>query len=315
MRFAALDFETAAGPRDTACALGVCIVEDGQVWERHSWLIRPPDNEYAEYNVRLHGIRPEDTADAPEFPDVLAEAWPVLAGYPLVAHNASFDMSVLRRGFEMANMDYPHADYFCTMVASRVHWPELPAHSLPIVYAHCGGMHRHHDAAEDAEAAAGIALNLAAELQQDSITLTATALGVQMGRLRDWGYAPCRGAGSASRRPSNRTRAADFVPNGDADQGHPLFDADVAFTGTLVSMEREDAKALVARCGGRPRSNVSKRTEYLVVGSIEYRSLATGQPSSKMQKALTLRAEGCPLTILSEQEFLEYVATEPAACQ
>jgi len=315
MRFAALDFETAAGPRDTACALGVCLVEDGQVVEQREWLIRPPGNEYGEYQIRIHGIRPEDTVGAPEFPDVLAEAWPVIAEYPLVAHNASFDMSVLRRGFEMARMDYPHADYFCTLVASRLHWPQLPAHSLPIVCAHCGRTHRHHDSGEDALAAAQIALRVASEVGRNTLDSTAAALGMRMGRLRAWGYSPCSGGSRACGPTRTPMKNADFVVNSDADPGHPLFDADVAFTGTLLSMERDTAKALVGECGGRPRTSVSKRTEYLVVGSIEYHSLATGQPSAKMQKALALREEGHPLVILSEQEFLEYVATEPAGCE
>jgi DNA polymerase-3 subunit epsilon len=76
----------------------------------------------------------------------------------------------------------------------------------------------------------------------------------------------------------------------DASPDHPFYDADVAFTGTLLSMERAQAMQLVAERGGRPRTTVSRFTEYLVVGSVEYKSLLTGAPSRKMQWS-------CPVSV------------------
>jgi DNA polymerase III subunit epsilon len=42
MSWVAIDFETANETRASACALGVAIVEAGEVIDRASWLIRPP---------------------------------------------------------------------------------------------------------------------------------------------------------------------------------------------------------------------------------------------------------------------------------
>jgi len=306
MRFAAIDFETATGSRDSACSLGVCVVDDARVVDIREWLIQPPGNEYNAFNTQLHGIGPEQTADEPDFGQVIDMAMDYVDGLPLVAHNASFDMSVLRSGLDSCGRPYPTADYFCTLVMSRAHWPTLPGHSLPIVLAQCGMTHEHHDAAEDARAAAEVMLRIARDLDRGELVDAASALGVSAGRLeRDW-YSPCSGA-SSCRQPKDSFRLKSIEVATEADQSHPFFDADVAFTGTLISMSRPEAMQLVADRGGRPRTSVSRLTEYLVVGSVEYRSLLTGAPSRKMQAALDLRVGGAPIEILSEQEFLEYL--------
>ena len=103
----ALDFETATASRASPCAIGLAHVCGMKVVAVERVLTQPPGNEYDGFNLMIHGIEPEMTADSPTF----AEIWPRihdrLAGKPLVAHNASFDFSVLRHSLDAAGMDYP----------------------------------------------------------------------------------------------------------------------------------------------------------------------------------------------------------------
>ena len=93
--FIAIDFETATGKRASICEAGICVVKDGKVVETKSWLVRPEDNAYSYWNIQIHGIHPEDTENAPEFPEVWAEILEYLADTPvLVAHNAAFEYRV-----------------------------------------------------------------------------------------------------------------------------------------------------------------------------------------------------------------------------
>ena len=62
-------------------------------------------------------------------------------------------------------------------------------------------------------------------------------------------------------------------------------------TGTLESLSRAEAEALIAKNGGRASSSVSKKTSYLLAGE------AAG---SKLAKAQELGVQ-----VLSEAEFLE----------
>lgn len=110
--FVALDLETATFDRDSICEVGITIVENSQIKESHSWLVHPPYNEYDPFNVDIHGITPDMTADKPEFSEVWKEVEPYLTGKVVVAHNTGFDMYALRDTFLTDNISFPSFPFF-----------------------------------------------------------------------------------------------------------------------------------------------------------------------------------------------------------
>ena len=160
--FAAIDFETANECRSSVCSVGVVIVRGGEVVDSFYSLIHPEPEYYQRFCQQVHGLGPEDTDDAPLFPDVWARIEPLIEGLPLVAHNAPFDEGCLRSVFKVYRMDYPDYDFFDTLRAARRHFGRnLPNHQLQTVAAACGyDLTRHHHALADAEACAAIALKI-----------------------------------------------------------------------------------------------------------------------------------------------------------
>ena len=157
--FIAIDFETATGKRASICEAGICVVKDGKVVETRSWLVRPEDNAYSYWNIQIHGIHPEDTENAPEFPEVWAEILEYLADTPvLVAHNASFDISCIRKSLEFYNLETPDIDYYCTLRAAH-HNYDFGCNSLGYL---CELFDipegKHHRAGDDAEMCARLFL-------------------------------------------------------------------------------------------------------------------------------------------------------------
>ena len=73
----------------------------------------------------------------------------------------------------------------------------------------------------------------------------------------------------------------------------PFTGKTFVFTGTLETMGRPDAEALVRGLGGKPASSVSSKTDYVVAGP---------GAGSKLEKAQKLK-----LNILDEQQFLELI--------
>jgi DNA polymerase-3 subunit epsilon len=106
MNFTAIDFETATGKRHSACAVGIVTVENGTITEQYFSLIQPPGNEYFGMNIAVHGIRPQDTRDAPNFGNLYPEIRRRLQNRTLVAHNEIFDRSVLKRTMEYYDLPY-----------------------------------------------------------------------------------------------------------------------------------------------------------------------------------------------------------------
>lgn len=159
--FAAIDFETANSERTSVCAVGVVVVRDSEITDTFYSLIQPEPNYYSYWCQRVHGLGPEDTDDAPVFPDVWAQIEPLIEGLPLVAHNKSFDESCLKAVFRCYQMDYPDYEFYCTCQTSKRLLKQLPNHQLQTVAAYCGyDLKRHHHALADAEACAHIAMQL-----------------------------------------------------------------------------------------------------------------------------------------------------------
>jgi DNA ligase (NAD+) len=82
--------------------------------------------------------------------------------------------------------------------------------------------------------------------------------------------------------------------------GGRLAGQSFVFTGTLTVYDRKTAQKKVAALGGETPDGVSKTLTYLVVGAEE-------RKSSKIVKAEKLVAEGHPLKIISEQDFLKMI--------
>ncbi|ADY34931.1 Exonuclease RNase T and DNA polymerase III [Phocaeicola salanitronis DSM 18170] len=159
INFIAIDFETATGKRASICEAGICVVRNGEVTKTRSWLVRPQGNRYSYWNMQIHGIRPNDTVDSPEFPEVWAEISEYLKDIPiLVAHNAAFDVGCIRHSLELYGMEKPDITYYCSLRAARKLY-DFGCNSLDYL---CDQFKipygRHHRAGDDAEMCARLFL-------------------------------------------------------------------------------------------------------------------------------------------------------------
>lgn len=205
MKVIALDFETANAARSSPCSIGLAWIEDGEVARIEHHYIRPPGNRFASFNMAFHGIRPEHVADADEWPDVLERLRPELEGALVLAHNASFDVSVIRRTCEHYGVRAPGFDYLCTVQVARGVWPELPSRKLNVVCGSLGVDFKHHDAAGDAYACGQVALAAMALNGLAHPRDLPTRLGMTLGRLDHDGYTPSRGVAKAKPRGPSRS--------------------------------------------------------------------------------------------------------------
>ena len=121
LNFTAIDFETANGSPASPCAVGLVKVVDGKIVDTFATLIEPPGehNWFHDGNIKVHGIRPSDVDGAP----TVAEVWPIMldfiGGDILVAHNAPFDMGVLRASAEYVGLGLPDLSYACSLAIAR----------------------------------------------------------------------------------------------------------------------------------------------------------------------------------------------------
>ena len=156
MKLVAIDFETADYAPDSACALGIVSIEDGEITKKGYRLIRPPRNRFVFSYV--HGITWADVRREPSFIEVWEDFGNFFRGVDyFVAHNAPFDRKVLSTCLASARKKLPSWPFICTVRVARSHWNIRPA-NLANVCSQLGISLKHHDAASDALACALIAV-------------------------------------------------------------------------------------------------------------------------------------------------------------
>lgn len=186
INFTAIDFETANSSSASACAVGLVRVREGSIVETAEWLIRPPAefDRFERFNINLHGINPEMVGDAASWADQLSQLVDFIGSDIVVAHNAGFDMGVIRASCAATVQPTPKFRYLCSVQVSRKTY-DLPSHSLPYASAAAGfGEFSHHDALADAEACASIITDSALRNEATSLQALAKQLGVKIAHLK-----------------------------------------------------------------------------------------------------------------------------------
>lgn len=171
LNFTAIDFETANRSPASPCSVGMVRVREGEIVDSLSMMFRPPfPNDYFQQtNIGIHGITPEMVREAPEWEEAIIELMLFAETDTLIAHNAGFDIGVLRASAEAINFDLPNYSYGCSLRMSRKTY-NLESYRLnSVAYAVGHEEFNHHDALADSDACARIVLHMANRHEVDSL--------------------------------------------------------------------------------------------------------------------------------------------------
>lgn len=162
-RFFALDVETANGSRSSICQIGVaCVRPDNSIETWMSYV--DPQTDSFPFSM-IHGITASTVRGAPSFIELL----PVLVeaiGVGLVYQHSSFDRSAINAACSRESVLPPSWTWRDSVGVARQAWPELRGnggHGLASLKQHLGLKFQHHDAGEDARAAAEVVLRAEAK--------------------------------------------------------------------------------------------------------------------------------------------------------
>ena len=181
LNFVAIDFETANKFPNSALSLACTIVEDGQIKDTWYSLIKPPFLQFDPDCTAVHGIQPHEVKDAPTFDQLWPEIYEkCLKDRIIIAHNARFDVGVLRATLDHYKIAWPDNHFTDTVKIARKVWPTLVNHKLNTVGGFLGVEFKHHYALDEAETRAKIAMAAAKETNTDSIPELLAAIKVPM---------------------------------------------------------------------------------------------------------------------------------------
>lgn len=157
-RFVALDVETANHDRGSICQVGVaCVRPDNEI---ETWVTYVDPQTTRWVFTSIHGITNAMVAGAPIFEQVLPVLEQALDGLTVYQHSG-FDRSAIRAACANADRSEPNWDWQNSVTVARRAWPELKGnggHGLASLKTYLGLSFDHHDAGEDARAAAEVVL-------------------------------------------------------------------------------------------------------------------------------------------------------------
>ena len=246
----------------------------------------------------------------------------MLVGKALIAHNARFDMSVIKASLAAYGDSYvqQYADfkYVDSIAMAR---DLVPGRKNLAACSECLGidLEHHHNAECDAVACAEIAiacikanhcLNLGefcfsqphVRIQEVADLVLPTPRPkvpktTQPRRTHAVGPGPALAQNRHIKPRDIQPQVSTF------DTSHPLYQKSLVFTGEL-SIDRKEAMQRAVNVGAVLRSSVSRRTDFLVVGHQYDGPDGQATISNKEEKARAILAEGkSKLRLLDESEF------------
>jgi DNA polymerase-3 subunit epsilon len=166
--FIAIDFETATGSPESAISIGLVKYRNYQPVSSYYSLIRPPKLYIRPDFTKVHGLTVDDVSNAPDFGYIWKKEIKGFIGKTLLAaHNAVFDMGVLRAALEWYELPVPKLPYFCTLNLACHVWPKFKFHSLPILAKKFGIVYNAHNALDDAMTCGKLVQMTAEEFEPD----------------------------------------------------------------------------------------------------------------------------------------------------
>lgn len=288
--FSVIDVETANYSRASICQVGIVHVRDGEIQDEWMSLVNP-EAQFEALHKRLLRVKVDDVLKCPSFPQIYPQIRDQLAGAVTVSHS-DFDRQAIGQSIDRYGLPHLDTSWLDSITVASKAWPDRSGqegYKLKDLAEFLGIRFEHHDALQDARAAALITL----------AACSACGCGVDE-------FSPEFQSTNGRKRRSSEP--PDMIQPS-VDTGHELADilneageVVAVFTGKL-STSRRAATARATGAGCTVHGSVTRETTALVVGMQAPNTLNGHEKSNKQRKAEALAAKGQSIAILSERDF------------
>lgn len=306
--YVAIDIET-TGFDTTQCEIievAGALVHDGEIVDTFQELVNPGTSQIPSFIAGFTGIHSSMLKDARPIEQVLPDYLTFIGDYPIVGQNITFDMRFIDANSQKLGLGAFDPVACDVMRFSRNLFPEMESHSLWCTVEKCteiaGNKPRYgnaHRALADAETAFWCY-----EVMRPILT---ERFGddpeEELRRIRRTNnYARKKEMESAKQIINNLVPTVEEI-----NEDNPFYGTNVCFTGKLSCMTRKSAWQSAVNLGATPQQGVTKKTDYLVVGSLDFLANLKGKKSAKLSKAEKLLSQQGRPEIVSEGFFTQFI--------
>lgn len=303
--FVCLDFETSNNELRSACSIGIAAVKNNEIVNTFYTLLNPPTDFFDYENTKINGITKNDVENSPKFNEVWTQINHFIdSSNFVVAHNANFDMSVLKESLLNYSLEIPNFNFFDSMsFCSKVY--EGTSKKLISMCEYFGvQLNDHHNGLEDAKACAAIVIE---SVQRSRFkTIYSYLKGFPSIRIETF-YEFKSQKTFRKNNYSKKTKISEIkVDESKFDINHPLYDKTCVITGKFENYDRETMTKKILEVGGNVKTSVSRNTDFLFVGEQDLDIVGLDGLSNKEEKAFELINQGYSIEVLYEHNFEDY---------
>ena len=290
MNFVTIDVETANSDVGSICQIGLAKYLNGKLIDTYCTLIAP-QTAFSRQNTEVHGITSSMVEDAPSMYDIYGKLLKFI-GENIAVSYTNFDQRALKQSLENHKLPVPQLQWVDATILVRRTCQRfsIKDYNLANVCKERNYNFTHHDALEDAKACGFITVTI---LRENSLSIHDWLEESEYNRVHH-----------QQRRVSNKSSPSNTTKTGN--ETGQYAGLNICFTGDL-SISRTDIAEIAAKNGFNVKAGVSKKLNYLVVGSQDLTLLAGYEKSSKHRKAEELIQSGMDIEILVEKEFLTLI--------
>jgi len=271
---------------DEIIEIGALHIKDNKIIREYQQLIKP-EYKVDDFITDLTGITNEMLLNKPQFNEITNTFMEFIKDHTLVGHNVNFDINFLYDNLRHNNIKLENNFIDLLRFSRRIN-KDLENHKLSTIASYYEietlGNHR---ALKDCHITFACLKALQEYMINENLTTDEIFKKVNSNYKFDIS--------------SITTNNMEF------DETHILYGRTCVFTGKLDKMPRKDAMQLVVDLGGLIGNNVTKKTNYLILGNNDYCASIKDGKSSKQKKAENLIINGQDLMIIPESVFYDLV--------
>lgn len=306
--FIAIDFETASAENYSACSLGMAFVKDLEIVDTKYFLIQPPTLVFGEKNIQIHGILPQQVKDAPRFDIVWEEIKQYFTEENLIiAHNAKFDMSVLKCSLKFYDIEIPSFFYTDSIrISTKICTGEIGRSLKSRAEFFNINMEEHHNALSDAKTCAKIVIE---SIKRSKQKRKCIKYFINFRAIKIDDFQSLKEHKAIGNALFEKIAYSEIATTQEVDKGHFLYCKNVAITGDFETLNRKSIIQKLTNCGAIVQNSVTTKTNILIAGNYDKNIFVKDNISTKEKKALAFIDKGHDIKIINEQEFLSLIST------
>lgn len=268
--------------KDRLIEIAAIRVRGGKEVGRFETLVKP-GRKLSKKIVSITNITDEMLKDAPAPEECLPNFLEFLRDDVIVAHNANFDVDFISESLQRCGLPPLENNFIDTLRIARYVEPDMDDHKLStLAKEYKIPQPTAHRALADCETTMAVLQHLDESAKEQ---------GIDFKQIQKRAF-------------FSKKKAADVVQNPGLEKPeNSLYKKYCTFTGELDTMTRLEAMQAVVDIGGFCRDRVTKKTNFLIVGTNEY-----GEKTANEKKVDELVEGGLEIQTINESAFLKMLA-------